>query len=70
MGVGQAFLERQVDRRDHRVVLLQEALASLLWFHPLAWRVRETHAAACDAVCDAIASRLRSWSHSSVGPVA
>ncbi|WP_165066674.1 carboxypeptidase regulatory-like domain-containing protein [Paludisphaera rhizosphaerae] len=31
-------------------------LASIgLWFHPLAWRMRQSHAAACDAVCDAVA---------------
>ena len=28
----------------------------LLWFHPLAWRVRAAHAAACDAVCDSAAA--------------
>lgn len=30
----------------------------LLWFHPLAWRVRAAHADACDAVCDAVAADL------------
>ncbi|WP_165248722.1 M56 family metallopeptidase [Paludisphaera soli] len=31
-------------------------LASIvLWFHPLAWRIRAAHASACDAVCDAVA---------------
>ena len=30
----------------------------LLWFHPLAWRIRVAHAAACDAVCDAVAADL------------
>ena len=34
-------------------------LASIvLWFHPLAWRIRSAHAAACDAVCDAVAADL------------
>ncbi len=34
-------------------------LASLLlWFHPLAWRTRQAHAAACDAVSDAVAADL------------
>jgi beta-lactamase regulating signal transducer with metallopeptidase domain/thiol-disulfide isomerase/thioredoxin len=28
----------------------------LLWFHPLAWRIRAAHAAACDAVSDAVAA--------------
>ncbi len=27
-----------------------------LWFHPLAWRIRSVHAAACDAVSDAVAA--------------
>ncbi len=31
-------------------------VAVLLWFHPLVWRVRRAHAAACDAVCDAVAA--------------
>ncbi len=30
----------------------------LLWFHPLAWRIRAAHLAACDAVCDALAADL------------
>ena len=30
----------------------------LLWFHPLAWRMRAAHLAACDAVCDALAAAL------------
>ncbi len=28
----------------------------LLWFHPLAWRIRAAHASACDAVSDAVAA--------------
>ena len=28
----------------------------LLWFHPLAWRIRAAHIAACEAVCDAVAA--------------
>ncbi len=28
----------------------------VLWFHPLAWRIRSAHAAACDAVSDAVAA--------------
>lgn len=31
-------------------------LQALLWFHPLAWRVGAAHAAACEAVCDAVAA--------------
>ena len=30
----------------------------MLWFHPLAWRIRAAHAAACDAVSDAMAADL------------
>ena len=30
--------------------------STLLWFHPLVWRVCRTHAGACDAVADAIAA--------------
>jgi beta-lactamase regulating signal transducer with metallopeptidase domain len=30
----------------------------LLWFHPLVWRMRAAHLAACDAVCDALAADL------------
>ena len=33
-------------------------LAVALWFHPLVWRVRRTHAAACDRTCDAVAAHL------------
>ncbi|MEX0678409.1 MAG: M56 family metallopeptidase, partial [Pirellulales bacterium] len=42
----------------HDVVwqLLLHAVGVLWWFHPLAWRMRSAHAAACDAVCDAIAA--------------
>jgi beta-lactamase regulating signal transducer with metallopeptidase domain len=32
------------------------AATIVLWFHPLAWRIRATHAAACEAVCDAVAA--------------
>ena len=34
------------------------AISLLLWFHPLAWRVRAAHAAACDLVCDSVAAGL------------
>ncbi len=30
----------------------------VLWFHPLAWRIRSAHASACDAVSDAVAADL------------
>jgi len=32
--------------------------SAVLWFHPLAWRLRAAHASACDAVCDAVAVGL------------
>jgi beta-lactamase regulating signal transducer with metallopeptidase domain/peroxiredoxin len=36
---------------------LAASLASIvLWFHPLAWRIRAVHASACDAICDAVAA--------------
>ena len=28
----------------------------LLWFHPLAWRLRKAHLAACELVCDAVSA--------------
>ena len=65
---------RDIDRDDLRAILAHELaharnhdlawnlaahLASiLLWFHPLAWRIRAAHAAACDAVSDAVAADL------------
>ena len=33
-------------------------LATLFWFHPLAWRIRPAHAGACDSVADTIAADL------------
>jgi beta-lactamase regulating signal transducer with metallopeptidase domain/thiol-disulfide isomerase/thioredoxin len=38
--------------------LVAHIASILLWFHPLAWRIRVAHAAACDAVCDAVAADL------------
>jgi beta-lactamase regulating signal transducer with metallopeptidase domain/peroxiredoxin len=65
---------RDIDRDDLRAILAHELaharnrdlawnlaahLATiLLWFHPLAWWIRAAHAAACDAVSDAIAADL------------
>ncbi len=31
-------------------------MRTLLWFHPLAWKICEAHRAACDAVCDAVSA--------------
>lgn len=42
--------------RDVDWQLLLHAVAVVWWFHPLAWRMRSAHAAACDAVCDAVAA--------------
>ena len=30
-----------------------QVLSIILWFHPLAWRMRKAHLAACELVCDA-----------------
>jgi beta-lactamase regulating signal transducer with metallopeptidase domain/thiol-disulfide isomerase/thioredoxin len=35
---------------------LLSSLATVLWFHPLTWRMRLAHADACDEVADAIAA--------------
>jgi beta-lactamase regulating signal transducer with metallopeptidase domain/thiol-disulfide isomerase/thioredoxin len=35
---------------------LLASLSILLWFHPMAWRIRLAHADACDEVADAIAA--------------
>jgi beta-lactamase regulating signal transducer with metallopeptidase domain len=42
--------------RDLHWNQLFTGLAILLWFHPLAWRMRLAHADACDEVADAIAA--------------
>jgi beta-lactamase regulating signal transducer with metallopeptidase domain len=46
--------------RNHDVAwnLVAHLASILLWFHPLAWRIRAAHVAACDAVCDAVAADL------------
>jgi len=31
-------------------------LSTALWFHPLLWKLRDAHSAACEQVCDAIAA--------------
>jgi beta-lactamase regulating signal transducer with metallopeptidase domain/protocatechuate 3,4-dioxygenase beta subunit len=41
---------------DVRWNALWRVLTRLLWFHPLIWRARHAHLAACDAVCDATAA--------------
>ena len=62
------------DPRDRRAILAHELahargrdlgwnhafhlIGALLWFHPLAWRLRSAHAAACDAAADATAAGL------------
>ncbi len=35
---------------------LTELVRALLWFHPLAWKIKTVHCAACEAVCDAVAA--------------
>ncbi len=46
--------------RNHDLAwnLAAHVASILLWSHPLAWRIRAAHAAACDAVCDAMAADL------------
>ncbi len=42
--------------RDLAWNLAAHVASIVLWFHPLAWRLRSVHAAACDAVSDAVAA--------------
>jgi beta-lactamase regulating signal transducer with metallopeptidase domain len=52
------FAHELAHARNHDL-LWNDALhlaSILLWFHPLVWRVRQVHAFACDAVCDAVAA--------------
>ncbi|HWE38822.1 MAG TPA: M56 family metallopeptidase, partial [Isosphaeraceae bacterium] len=44
--------------RDLAWNLAAHVASILLWFHPLAWRLRSVHASACDAVSDAVAADL------------
>jgi beta-lactamase regulating signal transducer with metallopeptidase domain len=44
-------------RRDHRVVILQEILVSLLWFHPLVHVVNRALARSREEICDNFAIR-------------
>jgi Leucine-rich repeat (LRR) protein len=37
-------------------ILATRALSTLLWFHPLVWRMCNAHTAACERVCDAVAA--------------
>ncbi len=34
--------------------LVMEVVSTILWFHPLVWRIGSAHRAACDATCDAV----------------
>jgi beta-lactamase regulating signal transducer with metallopeptidase domain/thiol-disulfide isomerase/thioredoxin len=45
-----------LQRHDVWWNVVWHALGILLWFHPLAWRVRRVHADACDGVADAVAA--------------
>lgn len=42
--------------RDLAWNLAAHVASIVLWFHPLAWRIRSAHASACDAVSDASAA--------------
>jgi beta-lactamase regulating signal transducer with metallopeptidase domain len=45
-------------RHDHRVVILQEVLASILWFHPLAYLFNRRLSRVREEVCDNFAITL------------
>ena len=45
-----------VQSRDLLWNSLLTCLTSLFWFHPLVWRIRQSHEEACDLVCDAVAA--------------
>lgn len=47
-----------VSTRDPLWMALAKLLSSLLWFHPLAWRMRAAHEAACESVSDGIAAEF------------
>ncbi len=42
--------------RDLEWTVVAKVLSVLLWFHPLAWKMRSAHAQACEQVCDAMAA--------------
>jgi beta-lactamase regulating signal transducer with metallopeptidase domain/uncharacterized GH25 family protein len=33
-----------------------QLISTVLWFHPLVWRIRKAHLAACELVCDAVSA--------------
>ena len=45
-----------VSQRAPEATIRPKVASIVLWFHPLAWRIRAAHAAACDAVSDAVAA--------------
>lgn len=45
-----------VKSRDIAWLLFNRIATSILWFHPLAWRMLAAHGAACEGVCDAVAA--------------
>ena len=36
--------------------LVMKVVSTMLWFHPLVWRIGSAHRAACDATCDAVSA--------------
>jgi len=52
------FAHELAHARGHDLAwnLVAHCATIVLWFHPLAWRLRSAHAAVCDAVCDAVAA--------------
>jgi beta-lactamase regulating signal transducer with metallopeptidase domain len=45
-----------LEKHDAAWNYLWHGLTVVFWFHPLVWRVRRAHAAACDGVADAVAA--------------
>ncbi len=45
-----------IRQRDTLWIPLLHVFKQALWFHPLAWRLQQAHAKACEAVCDARAA--------------
>jgi Zn-dependent protease with chaperone function len=45
-----------VKSRDPFWLAFGRVASSLLWFHPLMWRVTTAHSAACEEVCDGVAA--------------
>ncbi len=47
-----------VRSRDVLWNVVLQVIAMVLWFQPLAWRIRKAHLAACELVCDAVSAHF------------